>query len=78
MMEVACTRIIAQALPLEQHFVFVGSSQLLNTGETLHEAMPVGRALVDACLLKNNLTQPDSIGIGGLTPWKTPAMFCKP
>ena len=73
-MEVARPTIVPQSLPLAQHLVLGGGSERLDSRPAVHEPMPVGLTLLDACLLEDNLRQPDGIGITRLSPRQIPAV----
>jgi hypothetical protein len=45
---------------------------------SLHESLPIGLPLLNARLLKNDLAQPDGIGVAGLTPRQLTAVFMEP
>ena len=47
----------------------------MNVRPTFHKTFPVGCSLCNSCLLHNNLAQPDSVWIGGLSPWKFSSVY---
>ena len=54
-MQVAGPAVIAQALPLAQHLVLSGRSQVADGGPTAHEPQPVVPSLLDLRLLQDDL-----------------------
>lgn len=62
-MQVAGTAIIAQALPIFQHLVLVGSRQRPDIRETADKPPEIVHPLRDARLLQYNFGNPDDIRI---------------
>ena len=77
-MQVAGTRIVAQALPQPQHLVLARRSQSIDSGKLAHEPLPVFPPLGDTRLLQYHLAQPDGIRVGGVAPRQSPAVIAKP
>jgi len=53
--EVARTAVIAESLPLAEHFVLSGGSEILYRWPSAHETLPVVPALLDLRLLEDDL-----------------------
>ena len=54
-MQIAGPAVIAQPLPLSQHFILRGRCQILNRRPATHEPLPVVPALFHLCLLEDDL-----------------------
>ena len=76
--EIAGTAVIAQALPFAKYLVFRSCGEGLNRRPAMHETLPVVPALLDLCLLENDLGQPDGVGVAGLPPRQVTTVLTKP
>ena len=45
-MHIACTRVVAQSLPVVQHLILIGSGQSLHIGKAVYEALKERGVLV--------------------------------
>ena len=76
--EVACPAVVAQSLPLAQHFVLGGGGQVGHCRPSVHEALPVGQSLLYARLLQDDFGEPDGIRVACLPPGQVAAVLAEP
>ena len=76
--KVAGPAVVAQALPLAQHLVLSGRSQVADGGPAAHEPQPVVPSLPDLRLLQDDLREPHGIGVAGLAPRQVASVLAKP
>ena len=78
LVEIACTGVVAEALPETKHLILIGGSEQIDCREGLNEAMVVIHTLSDTRLLKDDLGQPNIVRISGLPPRQYTVANCVP
>ena len=77
-MEIACARVVAESLPIEEYFVFGGSGERGDVGEAGYETHIIVKSLCNTCLLEDNLADPDAIRVGCFAPREDTAVAFVP
>ena len=77
-MQIARPTIIAQPLPLAQHFVLCRLSEILHLGPSFHKTLPILPALLHLRLLEDDLREPNSIRVVRLPPGQVTTILAKP
>ena len=67
-MQITCSRIVTQAFPELQHLVFGRCGQGLHVGEAREESLIVIQTLSDACLLQDDLADPNAVRVADVAP----------
>ena len=66
--QIAATRVIAQASPQVQYIIQRSLCEIGKCGKALHKALEVGDDRGNLSLLQHDLGDPDTIGCDGLLP----------